>query len=672
MKFVRLRLTNIGPFYGNYEFDLRTNGKEQNVVLFGGKNGSGKTTILESIRLVLFGTFAFGLKNESSVYFERIDTKLNFLAKKQNERLFQIILDLEIVENLTRNQYTIKRGWVRKKNALQEQVLIHRNDRILNERESEIFLARLREETPPQLLEFFLFDGEKISQVVSNDTLSSYLQQTAKIMFNLDLFENLEADLNSYVKQENIFNTLSSDEKKLMEMAKTRDTYSRRKQETVTQLEQIDREIDDARAALNELLRQFEVHGGLVKERRDALLNEINELERKRQTMMERNREWITTHFPFLLVRDLLASAIDQMHKEAKLDVKNHVARLISERDLAEILASVLGQDPGGRDYSEPGLILYQKLLDKLSSDDLEIIHNASSQQRAEIEAFYMQIRDFRPEGMLDDFKQNAELIKTIQQLRRQVDENDSSSDLKHLLEQIQQLQGGIVAKEHHKKQLLTLLEEINEQLTRMDAEYNALKTKLLKEKKKGHILEIVTKVTELSQMFRERQLKKKLQQVEIETTQMLQRIFRKELFVTRVKIDSASFQVRLYDANDDELNIEILSAGEKQILLLSIVWAMAACSGRNLPFIFDTLLGRLDQTHRKSIIEQFIPRCGEQVVILATDSEIAEENFQQIRRLLAQTYTIDFDPNLQKVIVTNDYFTMAKLIEGSSYELST
>ncbi len=63
MQFNRVVIENIGNFFGRYEFDLRPKqdkGNPQPVVLFGGLNGAGKTTIFESIKLCLYGSEALG------------------------------------------------------------------------------------------------------------------------------------------------------------------------------------------------------------------------------------------------------------------------------------------------------------------------------------------------------------------------------------------------------------------------------------------------------------------------------------------------------------------------------------------------------------------------------------------------------------------------------------
>ena len=58
MIFNALELRNYGLFR-NARLDLRPirepDGALRNIVLFGGKNGSGKTTILEAVRLCLYG-----------------------------------------------------------------------------------------------------------------------------------------------------------------------------------------------------------------------------------------------------------------------------------------------------------------------------------------------------------------------------------------------------------------------------------------------------------------------------------------------------------------------------------------------------------------------------------------------------------------------------------------
>lgn len=668
MKINRLQLENVGAFWGRYDFDLRTPGKFKNVVLFGGKNGSGKTTILEAIRLALYGTFAFGLKNESPTYLEKIEGRLNTYALKSNMRYYSIILSVEIVEDWKKHEYTINRAWVRTKTSLKEELFVHRDGFPLEDSERELFFSKLREETPPQLLEFFLFDGEKITQVVSKETLSEYLRQTAKVMFNLDLFESLEVDLTNYLKQDDIMGTLSIEEMKLLELENQRNTVEMQAEEHLGNLTEVELKIEDTTAKLEEQKRIFNVHGGLVKEKRDALNHEINVIENQRYLMMERNRELIQTILPFVLVKNLIAATSEQMKRETKNEVKNNVLSMVNARDLQGVLTSHFGKEGVSLEASANILM---DMLALISNGEDQSIHNASSIQRVEIESFYSQIAAFNPEELLQDFKANADLLKKVQKLKKQVDKNDSSSELKELIDNMRDSEDELKLLVLKKKQLQEMIALFQVQLDEKGKAYEEQKEKVINTKKAGNIFEITTRVLDVSRFFRSEQIRKKLQQVEQQAAQMLQAIFRKELFVTRVKIHPETFELRIYNNLQDEINIESLSAGEKQILLLSTVWAMAMCSNRRLPFVFDTLLGRLDQTHKKSIIESFIPRCGDQVIILSTDSEINEENFSLIEPILAKTYTIDYDTEKTTVKWNTNYFNMS-MKEEVSHELST
>ncbi|WP_347861065.1 hypothetical protein U0355_10220 [Salimicrobium sp. PL1-032A] len=102
------------------------------------------------------------------------------------------------------------------------------------------------------------------------------------------------------------------------------------------------------------------------------------------------------------------------------------------------------------------------------------------------------------------------------------------------------------------------------------------------------------------------------------------------------------------------------LSAGEKEILLLSLIWAMFKASGRRVPFIFDTLLGRLDKTHKSTVLSKLIPASGEQTLVLSTDTEIDEFHYDLIKPHLSHVYTLDFDNEKQSVSIHPDYFFTA------------
>ena len=97
--------------------------------------------------------------------------------------------------------------------------------------------------------------------------------------------------------------------------------------------------------------------------------------------------------------------------------------------------------------------------------------------------------------------------------------------------------------------------------------------------------------------------------------------------------------------------------AGEKQIYAISMLWALAKTSGRPLPVIIDTPLGRLDSDHRKLLVERYFPFASHQMLILSTDTEVDQQYFAELQPGVSQAYHLEFDPEEHQSLVSSGYF---------------
>lgn len=87
----------------------------------------------------------------------------------------------------------------------------------------------------------------------------------------------------------------------------------------------------------------------------------------------------------------------------------------------------------------------------------------------------------------------------------------------------------------------------------------------------------------------------------------------------------------------------ESLSAGERQIYAIAMLDALAKTSGRKLPIIIDTPLGRLDSKHRKKLVENYFPSASHQVIILSTDTEIDKTYLTSLKDHISHTIMLDY-----------------------------
>jgi DNA sulfur modification protein DndD len=150
--------------------------------------------------------------------------------------------------------------------------------------------------------------------------------------------------------------------------------------------------------------------------------------------------------------------------------------------------------------------------------------------------------------------------------------------------------------------------------------------------------------------------IERKLKQVDVELTNCLNQLSRKRL-KRLVSIHPHSFQVTIRDDHDRAVSKEELSAGEKQIYAISVLWALGKVSGRPLPIIIDTPLARLDRDHRALLGTRYFPYASHQVIVLSTDTEIDNDFVPLLGDSVARSYELCFDSATQSTQVTEGYF---------------
>ena len=117
--------------------------------------------------------------------------------------------------------------------------------------------------------------------------------------------------------------------------------------------------------------------------------------------------------------------------------------------------------------------------------------------------------------------------------------------------------------------------------------------------------------------------------------------LIRKKRLLSNVRINPDTFDIALVGPEEVEIPKEALSAGERQIFAISMLWALGKTSGRDLPMIIDTPLSRLDRVHRKSLMRDYVPEASRQVILLCTDSELTPDLDKLISPFVARRYEI-------------------------------
>lgn len=648
-----IQLTNIGAYRDVHSFDFRPD-NDKNVILIGGENGAGKTTLLNAIKLGLFGAYSYGYKTENAEYYKKVESILNHTAKKLDENNFQIQVEFSLIDGFEKVDYTSTRNWNYVNKSIKESHHILANNEELSEYEKDLFLSKLKEIMPPQLLDLCLFDGEEIARIVSENLLSDYLKNLSRVVFNLDLFETLEEDLETYSNQTLDVKKMESAEQELYDLNVREKELRTNIISAMNKIKELTTEKNELQDEYQRLKDDFEKYGGLVKSERENLIKQMNTLENERKQNMDKIKEFVSNLLPFYLSKQLLTETRAQIENEEAYQLYRQLNAKLTDKNIAQIIQNTLGSfDSNTSNEFKNQLLQLMK-----PSQDINQIHGASFSESSLVENMFIQISNSADEDCLSIIEINRQKLNELQHLREQLKVNDTTNEFSEMIERMESNQQSILKLEEEIDVHETLLEEwktsLNTTIDSIDKIQSTLKDR---DKTVSSFLES-QKIIALSRRFREIQLKKKLQQVQIEASSMLKRIFRKHNYVSSIIIDPETYDVLLIDSHKDYIEKSTLSAGEKEILLISIIWAIFKCSGRKVPFIFDTLLGRLDKTHKAAVLTEFIPNCGKQAIILSTDSEIDETHYRILENIVAKEYTLEFNVEQKETNILNQYFS--------------
>jgi DNA sulfur modification protein DndD len=227
---------------------------------------------------------------------------------------------------------------------------------------------------------------------------------------------------------------------------------------------------------------------------------------------------------------------------------------------------------------------------------------------------------------------------------------------LKH---QFQQAQAEVVRLSADYEQAHRELEQIKQAIARAKQELVDYSTVAIEQQTTEHTLKAAAKAQSTLKEFKKRLKLRKLNQLEGLVTQCFLYLLHKSNLVHRIQIDTETFCLSLFDYEGQPIPKHRLSAGEKQLLAISLLWGLARASGRQLPVAIDTPLGRLDSTHRNNLVDRYFPQASHQVILLSTDTEIREEEVKRLRdnSAIAQEYLLEYDTEQQYTQIKPGYF---------------
>ena len=657
MLITKLTLNNFRVFRGVHEVDLETQnrfygeGKSQlkPIILFGGLNGTGKTSILTAVRLALFGRQALGSTLTNGEYIEAL-SELIHKGASSTTKPTDASIELEFTYSLNGKEslYKVIRAW---KKGKKDHVLIEQDGKALEELSYEQCQGFLNELIPLGIADLFFFDGEKIADLAEDES-GTVLKTAVKRLLGLDIITKLKNDLSIFLKKEGS-NALSK-----------------------TIREQIN-ELEEQRVQHQSTGQKHESDADNILTQIKLTSKEIAALESK---LSSRGGAWAKTREDEQKKINLLLKEKVELEKQIRIEMEGNLPFAFAPKAISKLTQLIETEQNTKQKQSFSKEL--KSFLDKLGVDNTPNLRNAIKEHVGDIEnaEILLDVSDSQAANInykvntlaQTSFKQFNQARKRLQQVEFDID--NASSNVARAPEQASVEKLFAKVRELDKKKskcinqyhdtLLAAKEEFREALD-LAKQIQKLHDKNRDSSNKNQGVSNAQNAQLLLEKFSEQLTKARVKQLEIEFVKSYQKLARKEDLQLSASIDTNTFDVKLVDESGISINRKAMSAGEKQIYAISILEALGKTSGRKLPIIIDTPLGRLDSHHRDKLVENYFPHASHQVVILSTDTEIDKQYVDSIEDDITRTYEICFDGRTKSSTLKSGYFWKPEVKEA-------
>lgn len=611
--------------YSTQEIELNIN-TDKNIFIFYGQNGAGKTSIQEGILWCLYGSDAVPLEKIAE-YFNRVNLKSNPELELSVRLTFT---DREHTYSISRTASRARRGstfYPIVRDATFEEDGISQSD----------VQERIESIVPRSCREFFFFDGKKIEEyakLTHTDETRKAIERTLGVPEIRNLRDDAEGTLKKF-------------EKKIKEAAKNKKEL----QAVTAELTTLKQEIYTKKGQLQKFREELQQEKRFLEdtELRATQIEDLNNKLKEIEVEQRKKTEWenqfksldteikqVLTKAPIYMLSGLVREVADDIQSKtvSKTRISVNVNLL---QELININICVCG-----RCLDSDAYLYIQQQIESLEQA------GQISKEAIELQDIYTDLKELSRYQTPDLDKlllQRDRLIEDIEEVQQVINrkqketEGFNRQEAKEIWEKIGQLKENIRNQENRIQRIEKERESLQQQENQLKRQREQLANQ---DKLTATLNKQLTLADGLKQAADELinwYIDNCRQKIEQYTSEIHRQVTNKpdEYIGVQVKQD---YTLGIKNVNDDILNPENISAGEKEALAFAFIASLNLASGKAAPLMMDTPFGHLDTTHQKNIVNS-LPQIPSQVIVLATDRDLPDYLLQDLRPHVAQIHRI-------------------------------
>jgi len=651
-------LENFGAYGGRQEA-LLTPEEGKPIILFGGMNGGGKTTLLDAVQLAFYGPKARISNRGKLGYKEYLRESINRSADP-GEGAGVTLRFRRVIEGETCN-FELQRCWREGVKGIEETVRVLRDglpDDIFTEHWDETIEAYL----PSSIAHLFFFDGEQIKELAEGGHAAEILGTAIHSLLGLDLVDRLENDLKVFERRKKAEGLDPESAKKLAQARGELEEIDREQEKTAMAEGALVNEAGRLAKDLRTKEELFRAEGGELFLRRKELEDELAALKAKKAATEAQFRELFAGPLPLLMVENLLAEVEQLVRHETEIKRARVLQVVLETRDTV-ILATLKTENIGAQPLSSMAKILADDRNNRAGLAQEQLILDADDSLAPQIAHLRGTVLPTAEQQARTVTSQIAALDEKVARLEGELERVPTAERIADAQQELD-----VVRKAHQEKRVeLEAIKVRRQALQRQRLIADARMDRLgesdvdvqFSEDGRLRMLKHSLRVRETLGRFRTKVVQQHTDNMETLMLESFRKLLRKKELVSGLKINPETFEATLAAKDGKALPFDRLSAGEKQLLATSLLWGLARASGRPVPTIIDTPLGRLDSSHRKHLIERYFPNASHQVLLLSTDEEIVGSYYNDLKPFITRTYLLEHNEDAGQTNIKQGYFNV-------------
>lgn len=681
MIFERIEILNLFS-YRQAVFDLSGPVPGRNIALISGRNGYGKTSFLNAIKLLFVGPNADlcravqrGRELKPKEYVLGLGEEWLGIMNRQAKRRGETRCEVRIRWGEPDGPVEAVRRWDLSGGAYEETLELDRLGDTQRHLAGEDAQAFLGERLPEDYLSYFFYDGEQIQQLAEAartqqieqmerllniskiETLLEYLDKVAKS------WRNEAAQAGQRFRLRHLETELAAIEARDAAMGETAQDLERELDELERLIREEDRYLDDRRAASGDEGR---------------LKSDAARLEAELESGQESLALALIPVAPLLVNTGPVRAGIEALERIVHSEAGSQAQAL--QVVLQDLPHDLFDKPP----QSSPPLTdgqrrFYRNRLEGLltafipsPADFLEGPLHLDSGHARELLALFQHFAQADQERL-----DRASDLRTLTQTKRRLaDIRERLDDLSGLsAEEQQELRRRKAANDDRKKRIGAIdteLKLLGRQRQDLQRESEQKAKEIRDQERQVHLGEHARRKVQRAQdvrdffaAYKDALRASKREALEAAINRRFGQLMTSHGMIRTIRVDD-HFRLHFLDREDESVAMGSLSAGMKQLAATALLWALKEVSGKEVPLAIDTPLARIDRGHQENLLTRYYPFAGEQVIVLPTDAELDPGKYALLAPHIYREYRLENPDGDDTIVVPGPMYTaVAEVANG-------